>query len=75
VATVDPPDLVPGALTHRTTRQAAGALPKRWRHSAGRMSRVEWKLVRRGWFLGGTMLRGRLPELMEAGMGGHHSGE
>jgi hypothetical protein len=41
----------------------------------GKDEPVEWKLVTRGWFLGGAVLRGRLLEMMEGGMGGHHSGE
>jgi hypothetical protein len=35
----------------------------------GKDEPVEWKLVRRGWFLGGAVLRGRLLEMMEGGMG------
>ncbi len=41
----------------------------------GKGEAVEWKRVRRGWFLGGAVLRGRLLEMMEGGMGEHHGGE
>jgi len=35
----------------------------------------EWKLVRRGWFLGGAQLREQVLEMMGCGMGAHHGGE
>jgi REP element-mobilizing transposase RayT len=35
----------------------------------------EWKLVRRGWFLGGAQLREQVLEMMGCGMGSHHGGE
>ena len=35
----------------------------------------EWKLVRRGWFLGGAQLREQVLEMMESGMGAYHGGE
>ena len=35
----------------------------------------EWKMVRRGWFVGGAELKERLLEQMGRGMGAHHGGE
>ncbi|MGA3142781.1 MAG: transposase [Verrucomicrobiota bacterium] len=35
----------------------------------------EWKAVRRGWFLGGALLREHVLEMMGCGMGEHHGGE
>src|ERR1017187_3800662 len=35
----------------------------------------EWKLLRRGWFLGGAQLREQVLEMMGCGMGAHHGGE
>jgi hypothetical protein len=35
----------------------------------------EWKVVRRGWFLGGAQLREQVLEMMGGEMGEHHGGE
>ena len=34
----------------------------------------QWKVVRRGWFLGGAVLKERLLERMDGAMGTHHGG-
>ena len=35
----------------------------------------QWKVVRRGWFLGGGPLKEQVLELMGSAMGNHHGGE
>ena len=52
-------------------RRFAGALAER----RGKDAPGQWKVVRRGWFLGAQPLQEALLEQMGAEMGAHHDGE
>jgi hypothetical protein len=55
----------------RGRRRLAEAMEER----RGKDEPDQWKVVRRGWFLGGAVLRERLLERMGGAMGRHHGGE
>jgi hypothetical protein len=56
------------------TPPGAGVLPRRWKSGGGKDQPGEWRVVRRGWFLGSGQLKEQILERMGRAMGKHHGG-